>query len=424
MKVALVIQRYGTEVVGGSESLARQYAGMLAEHCEVDVLTTCALEHSTWANHYPAGVTMLDGVTIRRFANDFPRTIYWGRLYKMLKGPMSELAFAGSAAEKELLAGRLRRWPRALQEEVIYWQGPYPSALFAHLARERESYDLFVFFAYLFPTTYFGMQEVPASRTLFCPTLHDEPMAYLPIFREMFAQPRFTIYLSEAERRLAERFYGCNGASRVLGMALPESDADSPLPPGTPANYVLYAGRIELSKGTHTLVEYFADYKQAYPSDLRLVLIGSLGAALPQHPDVSYLGFVPEAQKQALMRRAKVFIHPSAFESFSIVLLESFMQATPALVNGDCEVMADHCRQSGAGEIYRTPGEFLANLHALLTNDHCRQVLGERGREYAMRYSYVRIARELWESVEECTRNPGAQDPQLTQVRMAESTRA
>jgi hypothetical protein len=402
MKVALVIQRFGAEVVGGSESLARQYADMLADRCEVEVLTTCALEHSTWANHYPAGVTTLDGVTIRRFANDFPRTIYWGRLYEMLKGPMNERAFAGSAAEKELLANRLGRWPRALQEEVIYWQGPYPSGLFAHLAEERETYDLFLFFAYLFPTTYFGVQEVPAARTLLCPTLHDEPMAYLPIFRQMFARPQFTIYLSEAERRLAQRFYDTKGAGRVLGMALPGPEAHASLPAGTPENYVLYAGRIEPSKGTDALVEYFDAYKRAYPSDLRLVLIGSPGAALPHHPDILYLGFVSEAQKCALMHEAKVFLHPSAFESFSIVLLESLVQGTPALVNGDSEVMADHCRQSGAGLTYLTRDEFVANLHALLTNAGRRLEMGEKGRDYATRFSYTRVAGQLWETVEAC----------------------
>jgi glycosyltransferase involved in cell wall biosynthesis len=402
MRIALIVQRYGTEVVGGSESLARQYAGMLAEHCEVDVLTTCALEHSTWDNHYPAGVTTLDGVTVHRFANDFPRTIYWGRLYELLKGPMDERAFAGSSAEKEMLAGRLRHWPRALQEEVIYWQGPYPSGLFAYLGKESHTYDLFLFFAYLFPTTYFGMQEIPASKTILIPTLHDEPMAYLPVFRQMFARPRFTIYLSEAERRLAERFYGSGCESCVLGMALPEAAADASLLSGMPANYVLYAGRIEPSKGTDTLVEYFAAYKQAHPSDLRLVMIGSPGAALPRHPDVSYLGFVSEAHKQALMRQAKVFLHASAFESFSIVLLESFTQGTPALVNGDCEVMHDHCERSGAGLVYRTQDEFIARLHFLLTNDCHRQEMGAQGRVYAQRYSYVEIARQLWQTVEEC----------------------
>jgi glycosyltransferase involved in cell wall biosynthesis len=326
----------------------------------------------------------------------------------MLKGPMDERAFAGSAVEKQMLAGRLRHWPRALQEEVVYWQGPYPSDLLDYLAKERDRYDLFLFFAYLFPTSYFGMQSVPPEKTLFCPTLHDEPMAYLPIFRQMFRRPGFTIFLSEAERRLAERFYGSANGCRVLGMAFPETAADSRLPSNAPANFVLYAGRIEPSKGTDILVDYFAAYKIAHPSDLRLVLIGSPGAALPRHPDVTYLGFVSEGEKQALMDQAKVLVHPSAFESFSIVLLESFAAGTPALVNGECEVMRDHCDQSKAGLAYRNQAEFVTLLHSLLTDDEARLQMGERGRHYASRYTYVDVSRRLWEIVEQfagATRN-------------------
>ena len=62
-RLAFVPPRYGPDVVGGAEPVLRQIADGLADRgWTVDVLTTCARDHYTWANEYPAGV---DAATAR-----------------------------------------------------------------------------------------------------------------------------------------------------------------------------------------------------------------------------------------------------------------------------------------------------------------------------------------------------------------------
>ncbi len=75
MKVAIVIQRYGTEVLGGSEHLCRLLAERLAGQHDIDVLTTCARDYQTWKNDYPEGTDRIRGVTVRRFANASARDL-------------------------------------------------------------------------------------------------------------------------------------------------------------------------------------------------------------------------------------------------------------------------------------------------------------------------------------------------------------
>ncbi len=49
VRVAWVVPRYGAEIGGGAETLARLTAELLADDVETTVLTTCALDYWTWA---------------------------------------------------------------------------------------------------------------------------------------------------------------------------------------------------------------------------------------------------------------------------------------------------------------------------------------------------------------------------------------
>lgn len=367
-RVAVIVQRYGLEVNGGAERAARAIAEHLMTLADVEVLTTCALDFTTWANHYPAGTSQLHGLTLRRFPVDRPRD--WRRAARLTQ--------------------RLLAAPHSLQEAErwIREQGPYSTPLLSYLTAHAADYDFVLFFTYVYATTYFGLPLV-ADRAILVPTAHDEPYLYLEAFAQTFRQPSLLIHLTEPERDLVRRVVGEPLPPQlVVGLGL-----DAPLPEsgagarfraryGVEGPFLLYAGRITESKNVGQLLDYFARYRREHPEPLQLVLLGQAHMPLPARSDVISLGFVPEQDKFDAYQAADLFVNPSVYESLSIVCLEAWEMGTPVLVNGDCEVLRYQCRQSQGGLYYTSYDEFAAGLSRLLASPSLRQRLGRSGQAY------------------------------------------
>src|SRR4030042_6600204 len=83
-KLAIVVQRCHESVVGGSESLAWQWAQLLKTDYQVEILTTTAVDAVTWANALSPGLEHRDGLSIQRFKVDQGRPPYWHSLHSLL----------------------------------------------------------------------------------------------------------------------------------------------------------------------------------------------------------------------------------------------------------------------------------------------------------------------------------------------------
>jgi glycosyltransferase involved in cell wall biosynthesis len=100
---------------------------------------------------------------------------------------------------------------------------------------------------------------------------------------------------------------------------------------------------------------------------------------VPHHPDIQYLGFLPEVEKYNAILASKLLVMPSRFESLSIVLFEGWHCNKPVLVNGNCEVLKGQCQRSNAGLWYENYEMFKESLNLLLNNDRLQNILGMNG---------------------------------------------
>jgi glycosyltransferase involved in cell wall biosynthesis len=222
----------------------------------------------------------------------------------------------------------------------------------------------------------------------------------------MFESVRGCLFNTEPERELAHRLYPAfrPGIEAVVAMGIPEFEADgsafarrhAAALAGAP--YVIYCGRREPLKGTPLLVDYVDLFRRRTGRDVRLVLTGSGPVDVPSTLEgaVLDLGFVSEQEKREAMAGAVAFCHPSVNESLSIVLIESWLARTPALVHSNGAVLRDQCRRANGGLWFHNYPEFEVELGYLLDHPDVRRRLAESGREYAVRtYSPEAVTRRF-----------------------------
>ncbi|HXB54569.1 MAG TPA: glycosyltransferase [Vicinamibacteria bacterium] len=366
MRIGLVVQRYGLEVVGGAELHCRWVAEHLAERHAVEVLTTTATDYLTWANEYPVGPSHINGVAVRRFSVERPRRV------ETYDEVANKVCFFEHTDEEE------RRW---MDEH-----GPYCPALLAHLQASHAGYDALIFFSYRYWTSFYGLQVAP-GKSLLVPTAEHDRVIYLRLFAPFFKRPAAIVYNSPEERDLIQRVTANESVpGDVVGTGIncpaviPVDEVASRL--DLLGDYLIYIGRIEPEKGCAVMLDHFLRYQRETRSSLTLALLGKGTMEISENVHLRLLGVVPEAEKLAALARARLLLMPSRHESLSMVVLEAWMMQRPVLVNGDCEVLRGQVLRSGGGLYYRRYEEFAEALDLLRSEPKVADTLGRQGHAY------------------------------------------
>ena len=366
-KIALVNQRYGLEVNGGSEYYTRLIAEHLAENYEVEILTTCAMNYTTWENYYPEGVEAVHGIPVRRFR---------------VEKEKNQQRFAKLTGQIVSVGHRTK----AQEEQWVDEQGPYSPGLITYIREHQDEYDVIFFVTYLYYSTVRGLLQAPEKAVLI-PTAHDEPYIHFDVYQDVFCLPKAIVFLTDEEKELVHRlFHNEQIPCEVMGVGVDvpeEVDAQRFKEKYGLDDYIIYVGRIEESKGCDWLFKYFMEYKKEYPeSSLKLVLMGKPVMQIPKHQDIISLGFVSDQDKYDGIAGSRSLMLPSPFESLSISVLEAMTLGIPVIVNGRCEVLKGHCVKSNAGFYYYDYVEFREFLNYLLDHPDDYQRMSENAKQY------------------------------------------
>ena len=239
-RVAVVSVRYGTDFVGGAESSLRKIAETLhsAKH-HVEVFSTCTKSEGNWRNQLLRGTTALNGVTVHRFRVD--------RVNRKRHSETVRQIHQGDELHADLEMDYVRH-------------SVHSQELIDQLSERIEEFDAVIVGPYLFGLTY-DVAHHFAEKCLVVPCFHDEPLAKLAVWRDVYRRTAGLLYHSVEEQHLAQCQLGVTHPNAVvIGTLLSQDYYVEVGETESPVRKIVYCGRYSEQKGLPQLLHFAGEY--------------------------------------------------------------------------------------------------------------------------------------------------------------------
>lgn len=373
-KIAFVIPWYAEKIPGGAEMETREVTKHLHQAgMQVEILTTCVREFvSDWnENYYPEGLEIIQDIPVRRF-----------KVRKRDTRKFDEVNLK--------LMNHIQPTPE--EEEIFIREMIHSPDLYDYISSHQEEYTAFVYIPYMFGTTYSGIARCP-EKSVMIPCFHNEAYFYMQIYRKLYSQVAGMIFNARPELELTEKFYDTKNIEKiVMGIGMDVNLKSYPeefrKKFKLKEKFILYAGRKDEGKNIYTLLNYFGEFKKRNPSDLKLVLIGGGEVHIPEsaRKDTIDLGFVEIQDKYNAYGASELLCQPSKNESFSLVIMESWLCGRPVLVHDQCAVTKNFVQESNGGLYFQDYFEFEGCLEYFLTHAEESSLMGQNGKNYVLEH--------------------------------------
>ncbi len=156
------------------------------------------------------------------------------------------------------------------------------------------------------------------------------------------SQHRYVKKLGFKESHIFEGFYCCD-----LKKFNAVHKHNQPVKIQTFPRRFLYVGRYYDFKGIEDLWSAFIQLQDDCPNDWELWCLGTGSIAPVQHPKIRHFGFVQPKDLEPILEQAGVFVLPSRFEPWGVVVQEYSAAGFPLLVS----------ESVGASEAFLEPGK-------------------------------------------------------------------
>lgn len=383
-KFLFIIGAFGKNVRGGAEGFVYQLATELSKNgADIEVWTTNSndpVKRKVTSNEKDDEDLPFK---IRRFPVNRNAERFFGIIHRFM--------------QKRFLA-QIPLLRKLWVDSNIYGYGMYEA-----LVEEGERFDLIHLFHYLHGTSH-RLSGVFPEKTLLHPFVHKESFLYNPVMVDLFAGVRGVTCNTPVCGQLAmsshcgltPKFYVPigNGVERKVSV---ESSTQN-------SNYLVYIGRMVPDKNISLLLSWHERLLQENPNAPELICIGDGLLAKHSafsHPKIHHKSWVDEEEKIRLLRNAKALVQLSLLESFSLVMMESWLEETPVIVHKDSPALMEHIRNSKSAGIAVGNYEDYKLAVQTLSDEKQRAKLGKLGKEYVeFHYNWKQVCSNYFSAVD------------------------
>jgi glycosyltransferase involved in cell wall biosynthesis len=168
--------------------------------------------------------------------------------------------------------------------------------------------------------------------------------------------------------------------------------------------FILYVGRLNQVKGIEYLIKAFYELKDTYPYNL--VLVGSgpdksrlkkMVASLNIESRVKFIPWLDNIKLKEYYSKCSVFVLPSLFETFGVVILEAMASSKPVIAS-DIMGPRDIITHSNNGFLFEKENvqELKKYLELCLSDKKLRNKIGRNARKaIEENYSFSKISKKL-----------------------------
>jgi len=182
---------------------------------------------------------------------------------------------------------------------------------------------------------------------------------------------------------------------------------------GLNAGYILFVGTVEPRKNLTRLVQAYAAFdREEREKSGELVLVGSPGwmgrrelSRIVSQAGVRWLGYLPQAELEAVYRGASIFVYPSVYEGFGLPVLEAMARGLAVVTSNSSSL-----REVGEGVALLVdpmdPMELGKAMRRLIVDEDMRGELAQKGKERAAEYPWERTIEMTLKAYEDALRQP------------------
>lgn len=166
--------------------------------------------------------------------------------------------------------------------------------------------------------------------------------------------------------------------------------------------YLLFIGTVQPRKNVEYLIDEFARVSSKIPH--RLIIAGAPGES--QHTveqkiaeyglddRVLLTGFISDEERHTLYKHADIFLYPSLYEGFGLVILEAMSYGVP-VITGNNSSLPEAAGDAGIKVDIETQGALGEAILLLINDSHLRQKLIEKGLTHCHSFGWEDSARQM-----------------------------